>query len=318
MLATAIEKPFDDPAWLFEVKWDGYRAVSFIENGKVRLVSRNQNDLTGRYPLHALPEFIRAKTAILDGEVVALDEKGRSSFSLMQQRTGIRSGGKRAAPRSEVPVIYYVFDLIYLDGYDLRRVSLEERKKALAGIITTSEILRYSDHYPGNQGVALFEAAKKQSLEGILAKRGGSCYEERRSREWLKIKVTQTADCVIGGYTEPGGSRMYFGSMVLGLYNKKGELIPVGQVGTGFDQARLKQMFEILKKLETSRNPFQGKVDARRVHWVRPERVAEVRFTEWTHETGEGGVKLRAPVFLGLREDKEPRECTFADQALNA
>lgn len=318
MLATSIENPFDDREWIFEVKWDGYRAVTFLENNKVRLVSRNQNDLTGQYPeLQSLPEFIKAKTAILDGEVVALDEHGRSSFSLMQQRTGIRSGGRRVAGRSDVPVIYYVFDLIYIDGYDLRRVSLVDRKQLLAEVISTSDILRYSDHYPG-QGIALFKAAKENGLEGILAKRRGSCYEERRTREWLKIKVTQTVDCVIGGYTDPEGSRLYFGSMVLGLYNKNSELIPVGQVGTGFNQAMLKQMFEVLKRMETNRNPFQGKVDARKVHWVKPERVAEVKFTEWTHETSEGGIKLRAPVFLGLREDKEPKECTFADQMQNS
>ncbi|HEV7220090.1 MAG TPA: non-homologous end-joining DNA ligase [Terriglobales bacterium] len=315
MLAIAAENPFDDPAWIFEIKWDGYRAISFIENGRVRLVSRNQNDLSGRFPeLQELPKFIHAKSAILDGEVVALDEKGRPSFSLMQQRTGIKAGGRRTAVRADVPVIYYVFDLIYLDGYDLRRVSLEDRKRKLKEIMTGSDILRYSDHYP-SRGLALFQAAKEQGLEGILAKRSGSCYEERRSREWLKIKVTQTVDCVIGGYTDPEGSRQHFGSMVLGLYNKTGELIPVGQVGTGFDQATLRATFQVLKDLETNRSPFLGKVDARKVHWVKPERVAEVKFSEWTHETSEGGLKLRAPVFLGLREDKEPRECTFADQS---
>jgi len=314
MLATAAEKPFDDPAWLFEIKWDGYRAVSFIEGGRVRLVSRNQNDLSGRFPeLQKLPKFIKANSAILDGEVVALDEKGRPSFSLMQQRTGIKAGGRRTLARADMPVIYYVFDLLYLDGYDLRRVSLEHRKQKLAEIMTASDILRYSEHYP-TQGVALFKAAKEKGLEGILAKRAGSCYEERRTREWLKIKVTQTADCVVGGYTDPEGSRVYFGSMVLGLYNKVGELISVGQVGTGFDQAALKATFQVLKELETNRSPFHGKVDARRVRWVRPERVAEVRFSEWTHETSEGGIKLRAPVFLGLREDKNAKECTFAEQ----
>ncbi len=319
MLATAIEKPFDNSEWIFEIKWDGYRAVSFFENGRGRLVSRNQNDLTGQYPeLQALTKFVKAKQAIIDGEIVALDEQGRSSFSLMQQRTGIRSGGRRTAARSDVPVIYYVFDLIYLDGYDLRRVSLADRKRVLAQIVTTSDILRYSEHYPGSQGVSLFEAAKKNGLEGILAKRATSCYEERRTREWLKIKVTQTVDCVIGGYTEPEGSRLYFGSMVLGLYNNDGELIPVGQVGTGFDQARLKATYHVLKELETGKSSFRSKVDARRVHWVQPSRVCEVKFSEWTHETSEGGIKLRAPVFLGLREDKDPKECTFADQVVSA
>jgi bifunctional non-homologous end joining protein LigD len=315
MLASIIEKPFDDPNWIFEIKWDGYRAIAFLENGKVRLVSRNQNDLTPRYPeLRELAKFVHAKTAILDGEVVVLDEQGRSSFSLMQQRTGIRSHGRQATPRSELPILYYAFDLLYLDGYDLRRVALEERKRVLKEILTAGEMVRYSDHYAG-QGIALFDAAKQKGLEGILAKHRNSTYEERRSREWLKIKITQTVDCVIGGYTDPEGTRQYFGSLVLGLYDKKKKLTHVGQAGTGFDHAALKEISNVLNAIETSKNPFTGPVEARNVHWVKPLRVAEVKFSEWTHETGEGGLKLRAPVFMGLREDKDPEDCTFAGQS---
>ncbi len=312
MLATSVDDPFDDPEWLFEIKWDGYRAIAFIAEGKVRLVSRNQNDLTAQYPeLHNIPSFIKAETAILDGEIAALDEQGRSSFSLMQQRTGIRAGGRRVASRQEISVLYYVFDLLYLDGYDLRRVSLEERKGLLAKITGLDGPVRYSDHF--SQGKALFDVAKQKGLEGILAKRRSSVYEERRTREWLKIKITQTLDCVIGGYTDPEGSRSYFGSIVLGLYDKKGELIHVGQAGTGFDQAMLKEVWQALKKLETKRSPFPNGVEAlRTVHWVKPELVAEIKFTEWTHESAEGGMKLRAPVFLRLREDKDPKECVLA------
>jgi bifunctional non-homologous end joining protein LigD len=315
MLASIIEKPFDDPDWLFEIKWDGYRAIAFFEDGRIRLVSRNQNDLTPRYPeLRELPKLLRAKNAILDGEVVVLDEQGRSSFSLMQQRTGIRSHGRQAAPKSDLPVIYYAFDLLYLDGYDLRRVALDDRKRVLREVLTSGELARYSDHYVG-QGVALFEAAKQKGLEGIIAKRRNSCYEERRSREWLKIKITQTVDCVIGGYTEPEGTRKYFGSLMLGLYSDKKQLIHVGNAGTGFNHATLKQIWETLRAIETDRNPFTGPVEAKRVHWVKPVLVAEVKFSEWTHETSDGGLKLRAPVFLGLREDKNPEECTFATQS---
>ena len=311
MLATSVDKPFDSPEWLFEIKWDGYRAVCFLENGKSRLVSRNQNDLTGQFSeLQSLPKLIKAQTAVLDGEIVALDEQGRPSFSLMQQRTGIRQGNRHTAARRDVPIMYYVFDLLYLEGYDLRRVSLEQRKEVLAQIATSGDLLRYSDHYPG-QGIALFEAAKQKGLEGILAKRRTSCYEERRTREWLKIKITHTIDCVIGGYTDPEGSRQYFGSIVLGLYDKKDHLIHIGQAGTGFNQSRLKEIYQLLKSLETDRNPFYGPVDARNVHWVKPELVAEIKFSEWTHETADGGFKLRAPVFLGLREDKDPKECMF-------
>ena len=313
MLATSVEKPFDDPEWLFEIKWDGYRAVSFLQDGKVRLVSRNQNELTGEFPeLHELSKLIKAQDAVLDGEVVALDEQGRASFSLMQQRTGIRKGGRRVGARRELQIVYYIFDLLYVDGYDLRQVALEQRKQVLAQMIAPSELVRYSDHFP--QGLALFEVAKQKGLEGILAKKRASHYEERRSRAWLKIKVTQTVDCVVGGYTDPEGSRQYFGSIVLGLYDERGRLIHVGQAGTGFNQAMLKEIWHVLKELETNRSPFYGDVDAAHVHWVKPERVAEIKFTEWTHETTEGGMKLRAPVFLGLREDKDPKGCTFAEQ----
>ena len=314
MLATITERPFDDPNWLFEIKWDGYRVVSFIENGAVRLVSRNQNDLAPRYPeLRELSKLVKAKSAVLDGEVVVLDEQGRPSFSLMQQRTGIRAHGRQGASRADLPIIYYVFDLLHLDGYDLRRVALEERKGALREILPAGEIVRYSDHQVG-QGVALFHLAKQKGLEGIVAKKSNSCYEERRSREWLKIKITQTVDCVIGGNTAPEGARQYFGSLVLGLYDGKKRLIHVGHAGTGFSQATLKQIWGVLQELETKTKPFAGPVDAKNVHWVKPARVAEVKFAEWTHATDEGGLKLRAPVFLGLREDKDPEDCTFEGQ----
>jgi len=311
MLAESVEHPFDDKDWLFEIKWDGYRAIAFIEDGKVRLVSRNQNELTTRYPeLQDLAESINAKNAILDGEVVALDADGRPSFSLMQQRTGFRPGGRRSAPKADVPVLYYAFDLLYLDGYDWRRMRLEERKAKLATIVRAGDSLRYSDHFEA-QGKALFKIAGDKKLEGILAKKRNSCYEERRSREWLKIKIRQQTECVVGGFTEPEGARAHFGSLVLGLYDKEGRLVHVGQVGSGFDQKLLSQIWKTLQGIETKKNPFYGEVEAlRRVSWVKPELVAEVEFTEWTEGTNTGsGPKLRAPVFLGLRDDKDPKEC---------
>jgi len=320
MLAESIEKPFDDPDWLFEIKWDGYRAIAFVENGKVRLVSRNQNELTARYPeLKDMPEFIKAKTAILDGEVVALDADGRASFSLMQQRTGFRPGGHRAAAKADVPVLYYAFDLLYLDGYDWRRVALVERKRKLESLLTTGDSLRYSDHYEA-QGKALFEIARDKKLEGILAKKGNSCYEERRTREWLKIKIRHRMECVIGGFTEPEGTRAHFGSLVLGLYDKQGRLIHVGQVGSGFDQKLLTDISRLLKKIETKKNPFYGEVEAlRKVSWVKPELVAEIEYAEWTEGANTGsGPKLRAPVFLGLRDDKDPKECVLEQATTRA
>jgi bifunctional non-homologous end joining protein LigD len=316
MLALSVEEPFDGKEWLFEIKWDGYRAVSFIKNGSVRLMSRTHNELSERYPeLQVLPKYVSGKNVILDGEVAALDAKGRASFSLMQQRTGIRKHGRQVAGKSEIPIVYYLFDILYLDGYDLRRVKLEDRKKLLAEILKTDDLIRFSDHF--DHGKALFGVAKQKGLEGIIAKRRDSYYEERRSREWLKIKITQTVDCVVGGYTDPEGSRPHFGSLVLGLYDKKKNLIHVGQAGTGFDHATLAQIAKVLSNLETKKNPFHGDVDAPHPHWIKPELVAEIKFTEWTHETSDGGVKLRAPVFMGLREDKKPRECTFEDQVVS-
>jgi bifunctional non-homologous end joining protein LigD len=314
MLAESVEKAFDGPEWLFEIKWDGYRAIAFIEGGKVRLVSRNQNDLTPRYPeLKEMAKFVEAKTAVLDGEVVALDADGKASFSLMQQRTGFRPRGRRAG-NADVPVLYYAFDLLYLDGYDWRRVPLEERKRKLAALLRTGDALRFSDHYE-NHGKALFEMARKKGLEGIVAKKRASFYEERRSREWLKIKIRHTLEAVVGGYTEPEGSRAHFGSLVLGLYDKKGRLIHVGQAGSGFDQKSLDEIWKTLKTLETKKNPFFGEVEAlRKAFWVKPKLVAEIEYAEWTGGTSEGsGPKLRAPVFLGLRDDKDPRECVLEE-----
>ena len=314
MLATPTGKAFDDPDWLFEIKWDGYRAVAFVEDGRVRLVSRNQNDLTAQFPeLGNLPQFVKAQRAIIDGEIVALDEEGRPSFSLMQQRTGFQPGKRRLPRREGVQVVYYAFDLLYLDGVDLRRVALEQRKRLLQDRIENSEVIHFSDHY-AEKGLELFEAAKQRELEGIVAKKRSGSYEEKRSRNWLKIKITQRQECVIGGYTPPEGSRDYFGALVLGLYDPQGRLIHVGQVGTGFDQKALKQIFALLEPLKTTQNTFYGEIGGlRKVLFVRPELVAEIKFAEWTHETAEGGLKLRAPVFMGLRADKSAEECRLEE-----
>ena len=200
MLAILVDKPFDGQEWLYEVKWDGYRAIAFLESGSVRLVSRNQNDLTAAYPeLRSIGDSIAAQTAILDGEIVALDEEGRPSFSLMQQRTGVGEGGRRIRrTRDDVPVVYYVFDLLYLDGYNLMQAELEQRKELLASIQAPGGLIRYSDHYIGN-GKALFEAAAQRELEGIVAKRRSSPYAQKRSSDWLKIKIVKRQECVIGG-----------------------------------------------------------------------------------------------------------------------
>jgi bifunctional non-homologous end joining protein LigD len=319
MLAISAAEAFDNPEWLFEIKWDGYRAVAFIEDGRVRLVSRTQNDLTAQFPeLGRLAQFVKAKQAILDGEIVALDDEGRPSFSLMQQRTGFQPGKRRVGRREGVRVVYYAFDLLYVDGIDLRRVGLEERKRLLqerivAGVTGEEGILYFSDHY-SEKGLDLFAAAKQRGLEGIVAKKRNGVYQEKRSNDWQKIKITQRQECVIGGYTDPEGSREYFGALVLGLYDRQKRLIHVGQVGTGFDHAALQAIFGRLQPLKVKQNPFYGEIGGlRKVQFVRPELVAEIKFAEWTHETVEGGMKLRAPVFMGFRADKTAEECRLEE-----
>jgi bifunctional non-homologous end joining protein LigD len=313
MLATLVDEPFNDREWLYEVKWDGYRALAYLDGGDVRLVSRNQNDLTGQFPeLGELATHLKARQAVLDGEVVALDDQGRSSFSLMQQRSGISHGGRMKSPDRKVPIRYYVFDLLYLDGYSLFRVDLVERKRLLESLLSESELVRYSEHF--DDGLALYGAAKENGLEGIVAKRRRGCYIQKRSREWLKMKVTRRQECVICGYTDPRGGREHFGSLVLGLSDDRGKLVHVGNAGSGFSEATHADMWKRLHRMETATNPFGAGVkveSSRRVHFVKPELVAEIKFSEWTHEGQSGQVKMRAPIFQGLRVDKKPRECVF-------
>jgi bifunctional non-homologous end joining protein LigD len=313
MLATLVEEPFDDPQWIYEVKWDGYRAVAYIRDGKATLVSRNQNDLTGEFPeIAAELGSVRVESAVIDGEAVALDEEGRPSFSLMQQRTGMTSPGKRGPKNRALPIVYYAFDLLYLDGYNLMAVALEQRKELLKQIVPADKgFLRYSDHYP-EHGTQLYAVARDKGLEGIVAKLRTGHYVQKRTREWLKIKITRRQECVIAGYTDPRGGRENFGSLVLGLYDQGGNFVHVGNAGSGFTEASHAAMWKKLHALETNKNPFGVKIEStRRPHWVRPELVAEIKFSEWTHEGESGGVKMRAPIYQGLRFDKKPRECVF-------
>jgi bifunctional non-homologous end joining protein LigD len=315
MLATltdALEESSSD--WLYEIKWDGYRALAYVEDGKARLVSRNQNDLSESFAdvANELPARVRAHRALIDGEIVALDEKGRSSFSLMQQRTGIGRNGRMVQPaNTEVPIAFYAFDLLHVDDWSLVGATLEDRKRLLREALNTDARIRYSESF--DDGAKLLAAAKEQGLEGIVAKRRDAKYEPKRSSAWRKVKITQEEECVIGGWTEPKGSREYFGSLVLGRYDKKGQLLSVGQAGTGFTRETEAAIFKLLKERESKKNPFANKIDTPRgVHFVRPELVAQIKFTEWTHEGQKGGVKMRAPVFLGLRIDKTAAECKAA------
>jgi bifunctional non-homologous end joining protein LigD len=302
MLATLTTHPPSGDQWLYEVKWDGVRAIIFVEDNQLRILSRSGKRCDQQYPeLTVLPHYLKASSAILDGEIAVLDENGRSSFSLIQPRISVADPNSIAHLARSTPVTLFLFDLLYLDGYDLRGVPLEERKRLLQGILTPTDHIRFSDHFIAN-GAAMLEAARAHGLEGILAKRRSSKYEGRRNQDWLKIKVESRQEFVIGGFTH--GERDYFSSLVLGLYNH-GKLIHTGQVGTGFNDKSLKDIYSRIEPLIVKKSPFSGTVKALRdVTWVKPELVAEIKFLEFTPD----GL-LRAPVFIALRSDKEPKEC---------
>ena len=291
MLASSAPEPFDDPDWLFEIKLDGYRAVAEVEDGEVRLYSRNNLSFNARFPNLVRSLASLEMNAVLDGEVVALDDKGRSYFQLLQnnQRTGQGS------------IYYYLFDILYLDGEDLRRQPLAARKELLRSLLPDLPDIRYSDHVR-EYGKQFFELARRNNLEGILAKRANSPYQAgRRSKDWVKIKIRLQQEAVICGFTEGRGSRKNFGSLVLGVYENE-ELVYIGLAGGGFDEAALRELHAALQPLVQRDSPFKGQVKTGMpVKWVRPELVCEVEFAEWTDEN-----VMRQPVFLGLREDKEP------------
>lgn len=302
MLATLTNHPPSGDQWLYEVKWDGVRALCFVEDQHLRILSRSQKRCDQQYPeLSVLPHFLKASSAILDGEIAVVDENGRSSFSLIQPRISVTDPNSIAHLARSAPVTLFLFDLLYLDGYDLRGVALEERKRLLSEILTPAEHIRLSDHFVAN-GDAMLEAARAHGLEGILAKRRASKYEGRRNHDWLKIKVNWRQEFVIGGFTH--GERDYFSSLVLGLY-EGGKLVHTGQVGTGFNDKSLREIYARLEPLIVKKSPFAGAVKALRdVTWVKPELVAEIKFLEFTPD----GL-LRAPVFIALRPDKDPKEC---------
>src|SRR5215472_11813325 len=294
MLATLVTSIPPGTDWLYEVKWDGYRALCFVAEGKVRMLSRRGNNLNKQFaPIAAaLEQCVKAETAIIDGEVVALDEKGKPSFQHLQNYTGFgtKPALKGVAPP---PLNFFAFDLLYLNGYDLRKAALIDRRQLLASILLPSESVRYSDHFAG-KGEELLQAVRAQGLEGIIAKQAQSRYESRRSNAWLKIKVTTQQDFVICGYLE--GERDYFGALVLG-YHKDAQLVYAGNVGSGFTQQSLKSVFETLKPLITTKAVLTDvPKDVGEVTWVKPELVCTVKFTSWTDDN-----RLRAPVFLGRR-----------------
>jgi bifunctional non-homologous end joining protein LigD len=289
MLATLTDKPFDDPNWIFETKWDGFRLMAEIKDGSVSLYSRNGIDLSSKYPSICTALRGIGRFAVIDGELVALDAQGRSRFQLLQN-----------AERETVRLLYCVFDLLYLDDKDLRHHPLVERKEALARILPKDKLVHYSTHV-WDKGIAVFKRASRAGEEGIMAKLASShYYSGERSREWLKVKASQGQEVVIIGFTAPRRSRQYFGSLLLAVREGK-HWRYVGRAGTGFDAAMLKTLHDLMVPLVTSSKPISEKVpDEANTTWVQPKLVGEVKFTEWTAK-GE----MRHPVFLGLRTDKK-------------
>ena len=261
MLATLVEKPFSDPEWIFEVKWDGIRALAEVQEGKCRLFSRSGRDVTAHYPeLAALPERLRASEALIDGEIVVLDEKGRSSFERLQSRMNVARMSQ--AVMESTPVVYYAFDILYCDGMDLRAVPLIERKQLLREVLDAQPPFRYSDHV-AEKGRELFELAAQQGAEGVIGKHAHSAYSSGRSSSWVKLKVVRELDAVIGGFTRPGGSREHFGALLLGLYDGKG-LKFIGGVGSGFTESTQAGILDRLEPLESAavrspKNPTSGR-----------------------------------------------------------
>jgi bifunctional non-homologous end joining protein LigD len=311
MLPTLVEKPFSDPAWLFELKWDGVRAIAWMDRDArdetLTLRARSGADITARYPeFAALPEFLSARQAILDGEIAALDSQGRGDFEKLQQRMHVRAPSENLV--SSVPVVFYLFDILYCDGYDLREAPLIERKQLLRLLLRPAERFRFSDHQ-AEHGKELFDLAKQNALEGIVAKRADSRYSSGRSTSWLKMKSTTTIDAVVGGWTESPNTGLQFGALLLGLYQGK-KLQFIGHVGSGFDQKLQEEIAGKLKKQATHTCPFDTAPKTNeKAFWVSPALVARVRFTGWTRERS-----LRNPVFLALRDDVSAEDCKWENE----
>lgn len=293
MLATLVDEPFNDASWIFEIKWDGYRAIGSSIKGKTDLYSRNNISFREKYsPIaNALKDFDH--DVVVDGEIVSLDENGNSRFQYLQNWQRYQQG----------ELVYYVFDLLWMDGNNVTGLPLIERKKILRQIIPANNVILYSDHIEEN-GKDFFEAAKQKGLEGIMAKNKNSAYEmDTRSRNWLKMKTASRQEAVICGFTSPRASRQHFGALILGLY-KDDKLVYAGHTGTGFTEKTLKETWDKLKPLITGKCPFEKKPKTNMpATWVKPQLICEVKFQEWTEEN-----IMRVPVFMGLRSDKRPNE----------
>jgi bifunctional non-homologous end joining protein LigD len=293
MLATLVAEPFHRPGWVYEEKYDGYRILAYKEGARVTLFSRNGKDRTATFPEIARSVgALRPRTLVLDGEVVAFDEDLVSRFQLIQQ--------------GEAPRLFAVFDCLYADGKDLRRAGLDVRRAALERAVEGADRIFPSRRLRAN-GLAASRLAEAKGFEGLVAKDRAAPYVEGRTTRWLKVKVKQEGDFVIGGYTAPAGTRPHFGALLLGAYEGKA-LRYVGKVGTGFTLARLAELHRTFRPLVRPTAPFAEPPREKETTWLEPKLVAEVAFHEMTADR-----KLRQPVFVRLRDDKNPSECRLAD-----
>lgn len=293
MLAKETDNPFDDKEWLFEIKWDGYRAVAEKNKKNILLYSRNGLNFLSTYPIVASQLLHIKEDVVIDGEIVVLNSEGYPDFQLLQHY----------AENQDKPIQYYVFDLLKLNGKNTTQLSLVERKELLREIIPENDVIKYSDHIFEN-GVSFFQVSKEKNLEGIMAKKIDSkYYSGKRTNEWMKIKHHKTQEAIVAGYTQPAGARKYFGALVLAIKDGK-KLKYIGHTGGGFNQVSLKEMYEKLQPLVQEKSPFDKKIKTNTpVTWVKPELICEVKFAEITSDG-----KLRHPIFLHLRNDKNPNE----------
>jgi bifunctional non-homologous end joining protein LigD len=301
-LATLTRERFSDPEWIYERKLDGERCLAFCGPNGVSLKSRSQHEVSTTFPeVAAALATQRHGDLVVDGEIVAFDGP-QTRFERLQQRLGLASPPQRLL--DEIPVYYYLFDVLYAEGHDTRALPQTERKRLLAGLVDFRDPLRFTEHREGN-GVPYWEQACKDGWEGLVVKRADAPYLAGRTRNWLKFKCENAQEFVIGGYTDPQRSRVGFGALLLGYYDAGGDLVYAGKVGTGFDTRTLEQLHAVLSRLERKTTPFaKGHLPSPRgVHWVTPRLVGQVGFSEWTDD-GE----LRHPRFQGMRDDKDARD----------
>ncbi|MDP8930576.1 MAG: non-homologous end-joining DNA ligase [Actinomycetota bacterium] len=299
MLATLTDERFSRPDWIFERKLDGVRAIAMRDGDEVRLMSRNEKRMDSSYPelVEALA-VVEHDRLVVDGEIVAFEGR-RTSFERLQSRIYLRDPER--ARRTGVDVYYYLFDLLHLDGYDTRPLPLRARKSLLRAALDFAGPLRFTQHR-NREGEAYYAQACRSGWEGVIAKRADSRYTSRRSRDWLKFKCVAAQEFVICGFTDPQGSRVGFGALLVG-YHVDAAMRYAGKVGTGYDEHTLRALRDRLDDLQQDRPPFDEDVRERGVHWVEPKHVCEVGFTEWTDDG-----KLRHPRYLGLRDDKDPSQ----------